>query len=62
MNAIIDYNNRNTKDLNKIRKLTNKEEEKYKERNIVENSHTWKEMKIPRMGKIYDKNMKIMLV
>jgi len=55
MNAIIDYNNRNTKDLNKIRKLTNKEEEKYKERNIVENSHTWKEMKIPRMGKIYDK-------
>jgi len=58
MNAIIDYNNRNTKDLNKIRKLTNKEEEKYKERNIVENSHTWKEMKIPRMGKIYDKKYK----
>jgi transposase len=55
MNAIIDYNNRNTQDLNKIKKLKNKEEEKYKERNIIENSHAWKEMKIPRMGKIYDK-------
>ena len=55
MSAIIDYNNRNTKNPKKIKILTEKEESTYKSRNIIENSHAWKEMKIPRMGKIYDK-------
>lgn len=41
MNAIIDYNNRNTKDTNKIKKLTDREKERYKERNTIENSHAW---------------------
>ena len=55
MNCIIDYNNRNTKNLNKIKKITEKEKELYMKRTIIENSHAWKEMKIPRLGKIYDK-------
>jgi len=55
MDSIIDYNNRNTKDPKKIKHFTDKEKEKYKNRIIIENSHAWKETKIPRMGKIYDK-------
>ncbi len=41
MNCIIDYNNRNTKNLNKIKKITEKEKELYMKRTIIENSHAW---------------------
>ena len=37
MNCIIDYNNR--KNLNKIKKIT--EKELYMKRTIIENSHAW---------------------
>ena len=41
MNCIIDYNNRNTKNLNKIKKITEKEKGLYMKRTIIENSHAW---------------------
>ena len=37
MNCIIDYNKRNTKNLNKIKKITEKEKELYMKRTIIEN-------------------------
>lgn len=56
---VIDYNKRKTKDQKIIKKnkLTPQQKIKYQKRIIVENFHAWKELAIPRLGKIYDKKI-----
>lgn len=60
MIQIIDYNKRNTKNEDIINEnmLTKKQKEIFKKRHIVENSHAWKEEIFPRLGKIYDRELK----
>jgi transposase len=53
LNPIIDYNNRNTQDPKKIKKLTKKEKIIYKKRIVVENSYC-KLKKFRRLNLVYD--------
>ena len=52
-------NKRGTKDKQKLKKfLFNKSDRKeYLKRHIVENSFSWMKTKVPRLEKIYDKNI-----
>lgn len=54
--CIIDYNKRNTKDVNKIKKLKKKEKYKYKKRIIIENCFSWLK-KNKRIKEINEKKM-----
>ena len=53
---IIDYNKRNTKDINKLKKLTNKERQIYKKRIKVENSFC-RIKQFRRLSMIYEKKL-----
>jgi hypothetical protein len=55
---LIDYNKRNTKDLEKIKEkqMTKLEKKIYKKRIKIENHFGWKSLAIPRTDRIYDKD------
>lgn len=59
MIPIIDHNNRNTKDKNKIKKLTKNEKKIYKKRIRIENIFSNLKNNYKRLDKLYDSNVKI---
>jgi transposase len=56
---VVLYNKRKTINQKIINEhlFTNHQTEIYKKRIVVENSHAWREFIIPRLGKVYDKNI-----